>query len=235
MLNGFGNAGGGGGGSPAGGSVGLSATGATLIDSSQGVLQFRTLLPTTSNKVSPQCRASLVMQSTAANATTSGVVTGAGGSGAGAEIAAAPTLTCLGTFMTTSTVSGVTGGAQQVFVYSLAPNAQLSIAPTAATILPAVAPAPTTGPGPGTSPQPHHQPLLTAATVTTIPQQTRLAAPPTVFACRWAECRKSFPSVDRLFSHVYSAHFTPVKGQQEIVSLSAVARLTTNVKSSIHF
>ncbi|KAL5107809.1 AT-rich interactive domain-containing protein 2 [Taenia crassiceps] len=214
VLNGFGNAGGGSGGSPVGGSMGMGATSATLIDSSQGVLQFRTLLPTTSNKVSPQCRASLVMQSTAANSTTPGVVTGAGCGGAGAEIATAPTLTCLGTFMTTSTMSGVTGGAQQVFVYSLAPNAQLSIAPTAATILPAVAPAPTTGPG--TSPQPHHQPLLTTATVTTIPQQTRLAAPSTAFACRWSECRKSFPSVDRLFSHVYSAHFTPIKGQQEI-------------------
>ncbi|KAH9280009.1 AT-rich interactive domain-containing protein 2 [Echinococcus granulosus] len=216
VLNGFGSTGGGSGGGPAGGSMGMSATGATLIDSSQGVLQFRTLLPTTSNKVSSQCRASLVMQSTAPNATTPGVVTGTGGSGAGAEIAATPTLTCLGTFMTTSTVSGVTGGAQQVFVYSLAPNAQLSIAPTAATILPAVASALTTGPGPGTSPQPHHQPLLTTATAAAVPQQTRLTVPPTVFACRWAECQKSFPSVDRLFSHVYSAHFTPIRGQQEI-------------------
>ncbi|VDM31681.1 unnamed protein product [Hydatigera taeniaeformis] len=214
VLNGFGSSGGGSSGSSVSGSVAMGAAGPTLIDSSQGVLQFRTLLPTTSNKVSPQCRASLVMQSTAANATAPGIVTGAGG-GTGTEIASAPTLTCLGTFMTTSTVSGVGGGAQQVFVYSLAPNAQLSIAPTAATILPAVAPAPTTVPGPGASQQPHHQPLLTAATVATIPQQTRLAAPPTVFPCRWVDCRKSFPSVDRLFSHVYSAHFTLIKGQQE--------------------
>ncbi|KAL5963866.1 AT-rich interactive domain-containing protein 2 [Taenia solium] len=234
VLNGFGNAGGGSGASLAGGSVGMGATGATLIDSSQGVLQFRTLLPTTSNKASPQCRASLVMQSTAANATTPGVVTGTSG-GAGAEIAAAPTLTCLGTFMTTSTVSGVTGGAQQVFVYSLAPNAQLSIAPTAATILPAVAPAPTptTGPGPGTSPQPHHQPLLTTTTVTAVPQQTRPAAPPTAFACRWAECRKSFPSVDRLFSHVYSAHFTPIKGQQEIICRWVGCKESSTRRSSL--
>lgn len=187
-----------------GGSIGVGATGtAALIDTSQGVLQFRTLLPSTSNKVvASQCRPSLVMQSTATTPT-------AIAPSVGAEIASAPTFTCLGTFMATSTVGGVVGPAQQVFLYSLAPNAQLSIAPTAtATILPAVAPAPTVGQTP-------QQPFIT----TPLQCQARLTVPSTaIHSCHWAECRKSFCSSDRLFSHVYTAHFIPVRGHREIVS-----------------
>ena len=193
----------------------VGSTGAaTLIDTSQGVLQFRTLLPSTSNKVvASQCRPSLVMQSTA---TVPAAIAPSGAGGA--EIAPAPTFTCLGTFMATSTVGGVVGPAQQVFLYSLAPNAQLSIAPTsaaaAATLLPAVAHAPTVG-------QPPQQPLLTT-TATPLQCQARLAVPSTVVhACHWEECRKTFPSTDRLFSHAYSAHFIPIRGQQEIVRSSS--------------
>lgn len=203
MLNGFAT-------TPSAGVVSTAAP--TLIDTSQGVLQFRTLLPSApntvsspANRVTTPCRPSLVMQSAAP-----GVVIGGNNSGSGTtEIAAPPTLTCLGTFMAaTSTASGgVTGGApQQVFLYSLAPNAQLSIAPSPATIL---------------STNPASQQAL-IATPQSSQQPTRIAsATPvssTIFICLWSECRRSFPSCDRLFAHVYSIHFIPLKGQRDAVS-----------------
>lgn len=187
-----------------------TSTTTAIIDTSQ-VLQFRALLPsttsTTGKQNQPSGRPSLVMQSSSAPTENA-------------------TLTCLGTLVTGA--GGAAGGTmapQQVIVYSLAPHQaqQLSIvgatggSGAAATLVPAMTlqpPLPPPAPPPlqvlpPLPPQPH---LPTSATQTPTMLMTARCV------CLWDECRKAFPSADRLFSHVYSAHFTPLRGQQEVVS-----------------
>nr|CDS31955.1 zinc finger (C2H2) and AT rich interactive domain containing protein [Hymenolepis microstoma] len=196
-----------------------TGTAPTLIDTSQGVLQFRTLLPTSQNptqdpnRVTAPCRPSLVMQSAAAPGT---VISN------NSEIAAPQTLTCLGTFMaSTSTASGCTPTPQQVFLYSLAPNAQLSIAPTpAAAIMPQ-----------------QQQPQL----ISTVPQQQATTTQQsirqtisTAFVCMWGgDCRRSFPSGDRLFAHIYSSHFGSLKAQQDLTCLWSGCKQSTIRRGSL--
>ncbi|VUZ45047.1 unnamed protein product, partial [Hymenolepis diminuta] len=199
-----------------------TGTAPTLIDASQGVLQFRTLLPTAQNptqnpasRVTTPCRPSLVMQSAAAPGTVIST---------NSDIAAPQTLTCLGTFLAaTSTASGCvpTGAPQQVFLYSLAPNAQLSIAPTPAAAI---------------MPQQQQPQLISTAPqqqITTTQQSIRQATS-TVFVCMWGgDCRRSFPSGDRLFAHVYSSHFESLKGQQHLTCLWSGCKQSTIRRGSL--
>ncbi|BHF69021.1 hypothetical protein SprV_0301206200 [Sparganum proliferum] len=110
------------------------------------------------------------------------------------------TLTCLGTLVTApnSTTS------HQVFVYSLATPSVIPIS------VPTAAP-PTPHQLPATISQPAQLPLVST---TPTPPIAPSPAGGVLHFCRWGSCAKSFTSADQLFSHVYSAHFLPIRGQE---------------------
>ncbi|VDL92459.1 unnamed protein product [Schistocephalus solidus] len=117
------------------------------------------------------------------------------------------TLTCLGTLVTAQNSTA----SHQVFVYSLATPSVIPLSvPTAATATPHQLTS--------TVSQPAQVPVVS-------PTPTALIAPSPagggiLHVCRWGGCAKSFTSADQLFSHVYSAHFLPIRGQESVSALN---------------